>query len=169
MLRFLYRCVLHAHPEHFRQRFGDEMLSIFDQTQGLLPSATLFADGLLSLIRQRALRPQFWEAPAPRVAAEGAPIFYTFEQSKLRTEALIYGVLLSAFVLNGVCWTMGYAWNHPVFMDIRPGYGPAGKAPESKLISRPIHRAPVVAEPPLYTDQGRVLLVFKAPPHDARH
>jgi len=66
-------------------------------------------------------------------------------------------------VLNGVCWTMGYAWNHPRFMDIRPGYGPAGRVPESKLISRSFRRSPAAAEPPLSTDAGRVLLVFKSP------
>jgi hypothetical protein len=115
-----------------------------------------------SLFRQWALRPEFWEAPPVRAAAGGAPLFYSLENPKPRTAALLYGVLLSALVLNGVCWTMGYAWNHPTFMDIRPGYGPAGRVPESKLISRPLHRSPAAPEPPLSTDAGRVLLVFKS-------
>src|SRR5215472_15707880 len=129
MLRFLYRCVLDIHPSYFRHRFADEMLSIFDQAEGKLAELRLLVDSILSLFRQWTLRPEFWEERAPGVAAEGVPVFYTFEHSRLRTEALVYGVLLSAFVLNGVCWTMGDAWNHPIFMDIRPGYGPAGKVP----------------------------------------
>jgi hypothetical protein len=168
MLRFLYRCVLRAHPAYFRQRFADEMLSIYDQAEGKLSAAKLLVDGVISLLRQWALRPEFWpEAPPALVATDGAPLFYTFANPKPRTAALFYGALLSAMVLNGVCWIMGYAWNHPRFMDIRPGYGPAGRVPESKLISRPLRRSPVAPEPPLSTDAGRLLLVFNSParPH----
>jgi hypothetical protein len=164
MLRFLYRCVLRAHPASFRQRFADEMLSIYDQAEGKLSAAKLLVDGVISLLRQWALRPEFWqEAPPALAATGGAPLFYTFDNPKPRTAALFYGALLSAMVLNGVCWTMGYAWNHPRFMDIRPGYGPAGRVPASQLISRPLRRSPAAAEPPLSTDAGRVLLVFKSP------
>lgn len=165
MLRFLYRCVLRAHPGYFRQRFADEMMSVFDQTRGRLDPARLLVDGVISLLRQWGLRSEFWDAPAGHVIADGAPLFYTFENPKPRTTALVYGALLSALVLNGVCWAMGYAWNHPRFMDIRPGYGPAGRVPESKLISRSIRRSTVAAEPPLSIDAGRVLLVFKSPAH----
>jgi hypothetical protein len=175
MFRFLYRCVLRAHPTYFRQRFADEMLSIFDQAEGKLPAAKLLVDGVISLLRQWALRPEFWqEAPPALAPTGGAPFFYTFENPKPRTVALFYGALLSAMVLNGVCWTMGYAWNHPRFMDIRPGYGPAGRVPESQLIARPLRRSLVAPEPPLSSDAGRVLLVFKsararsgAPPESA--
>jgi hypothetical protein len=167
MLRFLYRCVLDVHPTHFRNRFADEMLSIFDEADGNLGQLKLLGDAITSLFRQWAFRPEFWQEPAPRVAAEGVPMFFTFHASRLRTEALVYGVLLSAFALNGVCWTMGYAWNHPVFMDIRPGYGPGGKVPASKLISPRTTPAPATEAPDtsLYTDQGRVVLIFTAPAH----
>ena len=163
MLRFLYRCVLRAHPAYFRQRFADEMLSIFDHAEGKLSTAKLLRDGVTSLLRQWTLRPEFWEAPPVHAVAGGAPLFYSLENPKPRTVALFYGALLSAVVLNGVCWTMGYAWNHPRFMDIRPGYGPAGRVPESKLIARPLRRSLAAPEPPLSTDAGRVLLVFKSP------
>ena len=33
MLRSLYRTVLHLHPPFFRQRFADEMQSIFDSAR----------------------------------------------------------------------------------------------------------------------------------------
>jgi hypothetical protein len=169
MLRSLYRCVLSAHPAYFRRRFADEMLSIFDQADGKLSAAKLLVDGVTSLLRQWALRPEFWEAPPAHAAAGDAPLFCSLENPKPRTAALVYGVLLSGLALNGVCWTMGYAWNHPTFMDIRPGYGPAGRVPESKLVSRPLHRSTAAPEPQLSTDAGRLLLVFKSParPHSA--
>lgn len=165
MLRFLYRCVLHAHPSYFRQRFADEMMSIFDHTEGMFCASRLFIDGVISLFRQWVLRPEFWEEPVTPAVADAAPLFYTFEKTKLRTAALLCGVLLSLMVLDGICWTMGYAWNHPVFMDIRPGYGPGGRVPEGQLIVPPVPHTRVAAEPPLYTDQGRVLLIFKSPIH----
>jgi hypothetical protein len=163
MLRVLYGCVLRAHPRYFRERFAAEMQSIFDHTESKFAAAGLLADALLSLARQWTLRPQYWEEPSLAATADGAPFFCTLGTSKPHTAALASGAFLSVLVLNGVCWTMGYAWNHPRFMDIRPGYGPSGRVPESKLISRPVHRSPVVAEPPLQSDQGRVLLVFQSP------
>ena len=52
MLRFIYRGVLRAHPSWFRRRFADEMLSIFDQTQGPLAAGRLLGDSMISLLRQ---------------------------------------------------------------------------------------------------------------------
>jgi hypothetical protein len=52
MLRPLYRCLLRLHPPGFRRRFGDEMLSIFDQAAGKAAAFKLLADGLLSLAQQ---------------------------------------------------------------------------------------------------------------------
>ena len=101
MLRSLYRCVLSAHPAYFRRRFADEMLSIFDQADGKLSAAKLLVDGVTSLLRQWALRPEFWEAPPAHAAAGDAPLFCSLENPKPRTAALVYGVLLSGLALNG--------------------------------------------------------------------
>lgn len=49
MLRPLYRYMLRLHPPGFRQRFADEMLSIFDHSEGKLARAKLLADALLSV------------------------------------------------------------------------------------------------------------------------
>jgi hypothetical protein len=69
MLRRIYRCVLGLHPPGFRNKFGDEILSIFDHTTGKLSASRLLMDGIGSLIRQWVLRPEFWlesvSAPAP--------------------------------------------------------------------------------------------------------
>jgi hypothetical protein len=160
MLRFIYRGVLWAHPSWFRRRFADEMLLIFDQTQGPLAAGRLLGDGIISLLRQWTLRPEFWEEPTVPATPNGVPLFHTFESSKPRTEALLYGAFLSLLVLNGVCWTMGYAWNHPSFVWIQQ---PVIRPPEAWKSKAPGHEAARAAgDESLYTDQGRVVLVFKS-------
>jgi hypothetical protein len=163
MLRILYRWVLRAHPPYFRERFGDEMQSIFDRAESPGAEVGLFVDAVLSLMRQWSLRPQFWEQPNLAAGADGVPLFYTFDSSKPRATALVYGALLSAFVLNGVSWTMGYAWNHPIFIEIKQPVisPPASWAMRSTVRST----APTQVEPWLYTDQGRVILIFNASEH----
>jgi hypothetical protein len=163
MLRVLYRRVLRAHPPYFRERFGDEMQSIFDCAQSPSAEVGLFVDAVLSLLRQWSLRPQFWEQPQLAAVADGTPLFHTLDSFKPRATALFYGALLSAFVLNGICWTMGYAWNHPIFIEIRQ---PIVSPPAFWGVrSEPRAPAPVQVEPWLYTDQGRVVLIFNAPAH----
>jgi len=167
MLRVLYGLILRAHPEYFRQRFGEEMQAIFDEAESDRVALGLLADAAVSLARQWTLRPQFWAEPRFAVAGQGAPLFSSLESNKPRTSALIYGAFLSVLVLNAVSLTMGYAWNHPRFMDIRPGYGPAGRVPDSKLNSRVVPRQTLPAEPALYTDEGRVVLIFTTHAHAA--
>jgi hypothetical protein len=163
MLRVLHRLVLRAHPPYFRQRFAEEMQSIFDQAGGTLAAASLLADAILSLGRQWTLRPEFWEEPALAAVGHGAPLFSTLDSNKPRTSALVYGAFMSALVLNGICWAMGYAWNHPTFMEIRR---PVIVPPASwKARPTPPPDATTSAEPGLYTDEGRVVLVFNAPAH----
>ena len=160
MLRSLYRTVLRLHPPFFRLRFAEQMLSIFDEAEGTGQRLGLVLDGLISMGRQWGLRPHFEQEPAMRTTANGAPLFCSVGPSMPRTAALAYGALMSALVLQGVCWTMGYAWNHPRYMNIRPGYGPHGRVPEKFLHERPVNPPPKPAEPLLTTEQGRVLLIF---------
>jgi hypothetical protein len=161
MLRVFYRWVLRAHPPYFRQRFGDEMQSIFDCAQSPGEEIGLFVDAVLSLLRQWSLRPQFWEQPNLIAVTDGTPLFHSLDSFKPRATALVYGALLSAFVLNGICWTMGYAWNHPIFIEIRQPI----ISPPASWVNRttPHPVAPVQVEPWLYTNQGRVVLIFNAP------
>ena len=161
MLRYLYARVLDAHPPYFRQRFGEEMLAIFDESESGWGAARLFADAMVSLVRQWTLRPQFWEERA--AVDRGSSLFSLLEHSRPRTLALAYGALVSVLVLNGVSLTIGYAWNHPHYMEIRQSVllppaswrnaPTAGMAPER------------AAQPSLPTDQGRVLLIFNVPAH----
>lgn len=55
MTRSLYRSLLWLYPPDFRQRFGGEMLWIYDETAGA-GAIPLFADGMVSLVRQWGTR-----------------------------------------------------------------------------------------------------------------
>jgi hypothetical protein len=63
MTRTLYRGLLWLHPPAFRREFAGEMLWIFEEAAagGVAP---LFADGLLSLLRQWLLRSGPWKLAA---------------------------------------------------------------------------------------------------------
>lgn len=163
MLRFLYSAVLRVHPPYFRQRFSDEMQAIFDQSHSDLTRGRLLADAVVSLARQWTLRPQYWEEPAPVAVEGGTALFSSLATSKPRTVALFSGAILSALVLNGVSLTIGYAWEHPIFIEIhRPTI-----VPPAAWKARPVVKpgASASGEPYLFTDQGRVLLVFNSPAH----
>jgi hypothetical protein len=163
MLRFLYNVVLRAHPPYFRQRFSEEMQAIFDEADTALGKARLLADAVFSLVRQWTLRPHFWEEPSPVAAEGGTELFSSLASSKPRTLALFSGAILSALVLNGVSLTIGYAWEHPIFIQIRR----PTIVPPAAWKARPVMKldANASVEPYLFTDQGRVLLVFNSPSH----
>lgn len=164
MLRAIYRQLIALHPPYFRHHFGDEMLLIFDQTGTALAKITLIGDVILSLLRQWIFRPQFWHEPAVRnsVPAAGAPAFLVFDDFRPRTGALIDGLLLSAITFTLVCFSMGYAWNHPVLIQIvQPHWRVSRSAvvaqtSKSQWSSSP----PLPTESPVYTKEGRVVLVI---------
>jgi len=120
MLRPLYRCVLALHPRAFRQRFADEMLSIFDHTAGKPASVALLADGLISLARQWALRPEFWHelSPAQPPVPDGIPSFYTLDPFRPRAGAVIHGLVLSTAVFCLTCFAIRYSWIHVLHVRI---------------------------------------------------
>jgi hypothetical protein len=60
MKKFLYRILVHSHPRQFREQFGDEMLSIFEEVAPE-SSTALIADGVSSLLRQRIARSNLWK------------------------------------------------------------------------------------------------------------
>jgi hypothetical protein len=163
MLRFLYSAVLRAHPPYFRQRFSDEMQAIFDEADSELGRVRLLADAVFSFARQWTLRPQYWEEPTPAAAEGGTALFSSLASSKPRTLALFSGAILSALVLNGVSLTIGYAWEHPIFIQIRR----PTIVPPAAWKARPVVKpgASAAVEPYLFTDEGRVLLVFNSPAH----
>jgi len=60
MKRAAYLCLIWLHPRTFRERFGDEMLSIYDDTASQ-QDFRIFADALASLTRQWLLHSDLWK------------------------------------------------------------------------------------------------------------
>src|SRR5215471_13838153 len=56
MIRRLYEWLIWSHPDRFRRRFGEQMLSIFDDSTRARSGFDLLSDAFLSLLRQRLLR-----------------------------------------------------------------------------------------------------------------
>jgi hypothetical protein len=119
MLRFAYGCLLRLHPPRFRRRFADEMLWIFDQSEGTAAAIKLFQDGFLSLARQWTLRSEYWEEEDkanPALTLDGVPLFHTLEPFKPRRVALLQGGMLSIVAFYVLVLAMKYSWDHPVFL-----------------------------------------------------
>jgi hypothetical protein len=65
MVSRLYSLLLRLHPRAFRERFSEEMLSIFDESPRKHP---LLLDACASLLRQWVLRSGARDRPAPIAA-----------------------------------------------------------------------------------------------------
>ena len=114
MLRHLYCCALRLHPSGFRQRFGEEMLSIFDHAQGRFAAFRLLLDAAGSLSRQWLLRPEFWSeigpVPTREPVPDGIPTFSTLDGFRPRPSAVIDGVVLSLTLFCLTCFAIRYSW-----------------------------------------------------------
>ena len=51
-MRHVYRLLIRSHPKAFRERFGSEMLCIFEEAGQTEGPVRLIVDGVLSLLRQ---------------------------------------------------------------------------------------------------------------------
>jgi len=113
MLRRLFRCAVRLHPSSFRQRFGEEMLYIFDQQKGILAVLGVVLDCLHSLFRQWILRPHLGvkqSVPALQSpAANHMPSFETFDTFPPRKSAIIYGAVLSLILLYVIVSAVPYS------------------------------------------------------------
>jgi hypothetical protein len=126
MVRSLYIWLIGLHPFCFRQRFAEEMLTFFDAAAGPRAVGTLFADALISVLRQRLFRSEFRESSLAPARQPGAPAFCLIDSYKPRPTALIHGAMLSVAVLCAVVLAIGYGGVHrPAFMiGVRhPGTG----------------------------------------------
>jgi len=122
MLRRIYRCVLRLHPPAFRSRFGDEILSIFDEAKGQLSGFRLLLDSMLSLVRQWTLRPEFWREivpdPAPQSALDGVPSFCILSPFRPRPASVVPGLILSIAIFSLTCVAIKYSWIHVLHVRI---------------------------------------------------
>jgi len=122
MLGRLYRFVVRLHPSSFRRRFGDEMLYIFDQQQGIVAALGLILDCVFSLLRQWRLQPhngtKLSSAPLGSLTSEHIPSFETFDAFQPRTSAIIHGALLSLVLFCMTAFGIRYSWIHVLNIHI---------------------------------------------------
>jgi hypothetical protein len=115
MLRLLYIFLLRLHPARFRQRFGDEMLGIFDRER--THSVSLVVDATLSVARQWTLRSEFWEEQLQSVpVSSNVPSFFTFGDSRPTTLALIHGTFVAILIIAAVVLAISYQHNPIVIL-----------------------------------------------------
>jgi hypothetical protein len=70
--RSLYYFILRLHPAHFRDKFEDQMLWIFDESVASRGAASLLIDAVVSLVRQWVLRSGYRRHAQPSLAMDGA-------------------------------------------------------------------------------------------------
>ena len=119
MLRFCYWCLLRFHPARFRERFAEEMLSIFDHIEGRASRGKLVADAFFSLLRQWTMRPQNWEQKATAsipIGATATPAFFTLGDFKPRKRALFYGAVLTLILYCGLFLILRHSRKHYVYL-----------------------------------------------------
>jgi hypothetical protein len=96
IMRFLYASLLRLHPRHFRDRFAEEMMSIFDEAR----SPWLLGDALLSLVRQWVFHPR--QQPLPSSVRQASGMFRTLDTYAPRRSALVQGGALSAILFGAL-------------------------------------------------------------------
>ena len=117
MLRSMYKCLIRAHPPRFRERFSQEMLSIFDHVDGLNARCCLLADALISFVRQWGFRSEYESQQFENAAAvDAVSIVKILPSCRLRATILINGAILTCFLFSILCYAFRYDWTHPLFV-----------------------------------------------------
>jgi D-alanyl-D-alanine carboxypeptidase len=107
--RSLYRLLVKLHPAAFRQRFGEEMMWIFDEAAATQRTPRLFADAFVSLTRQWILRPESWHLSVAAAVppATGSARFsswdnFEFAERRLPFHRLVQGGVISVGLMSVV-------------------------------------------------------------------
>ena len=130
------------HPRPFRERFGNEMLWIFDEERHRGGAARLFCDGLLSLLRQCS---KVETTPAPAVAGFGL-----LDTSwNIAPRRFVEAGITASLILVGFMLLLGKAGNQIPVPACAPGVSRA-VAPRIQAPSR------ISAVPVRTLNQGRV-------------
>lgn len=112
MIRPIYQFLLRLHPPHFRERFEEEMLEVFDTAVAAYGPASLLADGMVSLARQWICRPHP-PVNSRRLTSSRIPYFYLIEHETLRPSAQIAGVFSALLLLGTVQFALSH-WPRPI-------------------------------------------------------
>ena len=183
MLRRLYVYLIRLHPRSFRQRFGDEMLWIYDCSGA---RTWLVVDGLLSVLRQHILRPSIESnsGATSEMRLEGVPSFLFVDTSVPRASVLLQGAI--ATVLAWWVFSLGmqveqqnitrerFLTSHAATTDAHQrrdssrhaGHSAAAEqAKGATMPMREVRRKPHLSEPildRLDSDQDRVISASEA-------
>lgn len=95
--RMTYRLILRIHPGPFRERFGEEMLGIFDE-ECQRGSARLLVDGALSAVRQHVKEQDTVEA-----APAGFSVGVT---SGISLRRIVQGGVLASIIAYGLMFLL---------------------------------------------------------------
>ena len=111
MVELIYRALLRLHPAAFRERFGGEIMSIFEQRPA--DRNRLIADSVFSLARQWLLRGDFHNPPQPATPslADGHMFVLLSEEPALRGPLWMAGCLFSLLSFAGVAMLLGRGGN----------------------------------------------------------
>ena len=115
MVRSLYILLLRLHPLLFRERFGEEMITVFDETARTSSGVPLLVDAALSVWRQRVLRPDRRRMTVTAAAAPAGDVlmFQVLDASPPRRSALVNGALLSILFFVAVTSSLGHSRSFP--------------------------------------------------------
>jgi hypothetical protein len=155
MTRRFYILLLRLHPAAFKQRFGDEMLDIFDQSPEKL---SLLADGILSLFRQRALRRH-----QPALSTTGSLLFYQGEPEIPRLTAFMPGVLIALVAFNAICFVMSHRWRQMNLIVGSHHPSPSHLLP-ARTDARPVEDLPAEVKMAPYPDRPPISPYFRMMP-----
>ena len=109
---YVYRLILRSHPPSFIERFGGEMLWIFEEECKRGSTVRLLFDGLLSLLRQR-LSTQEKPTHGPMSTV------LLISDSRMSTVRLLQGGLIASFLLLGFFSVLEHSGPLPVPFELQ--------------------------------------------------
>jgi hypothetical protein len=146
-LRSSYCLIVRMHPGSFRDRFGDEMVWIFDEERHRGRGVRLFFDGILSLLRQRS---KVERTPAPVVAGFGLlDTGWDIAPRRFVEAGITASLILAGFIL-----LLGKAGNPILMPACVPGATRA--APPGIQAPARISAVPVTARSHSPVDSGKI-------------
>ena len=110
--RFAYRQIVRLHPAWFRERFGEEMMCIFEEESQRGATARVLLDGLLSLMRQRCL-------VADTSTQICAPSGFLIEDSGIGAGRFVQATLMSSVLISSFIFLIDQRIPSPVLLRMR--------------------------------------------------
>lgn len=146
-LRSSYRLIVRMHPGPFRDRFGDEMVWIFEEERRRGAAARLFFDGIVSLLRQRS---KVEKSAAPMVAGFGLlDMGWDIAPRRFVEAGITASLILAGFML-----LLGKV-GKPLLIPACPPGTPRAAAPRLQAPSR-ISAVPISGTNHSRVDSGQV-------------